>query len=83
MRFKSQLGRAILIRRELTDAQWARIEQLVPGKEGDKGRHGRNVGRISPDSETFGDQRLFAYELPKHRHAPSAGLAAWGDVQEK
>ena len=29
-----------MIRRELTDAQWARIEKLVPGKEGDKGRHG-------------------------------------------
>jgi putative transposase len=29
-----------LIRRELTSAQWRRIEQLVPGKEGDKGRHG-------------------------------------------
>jgi len=29
-----------LIRRELTDAQWARIEKLVPGKKGDKGRHG-------------------------------------------
>ena len=29
-----------MIRRELTDAQWARIERLVPGKEGDKGRHG-------------------------------------------
>jgi putative transposase len=29
-----------LIRRELKDAQWARIERLVPGKEGDKGRHG-------------------------------------------
>jgi len=29
-----------LIRRELKDAQWARIEKLVPGKEGDKGRHG-------------------------------------------
>ena len=35
-----------MIRRELTDAQWARIEHLVPGKEGDKGRHG-------------GDNRLF------------------------
>jgi transposase len=31
-----------LIRRELTDAQWARIERLVPGKEGDKGRHGED-----------------------------------------
>ncbi len=29
-----------MIRRELQDAQWARIERLVPGKEGDKGRHG-------------------------------------------
>lgn len=29
-----------MIRRELKDAQWARIERLVPGKEGDKGRHG-------------------------------------------
>ena len=31
-----------MIRRELTDAQWARIEPLVPGKEGDKGRHGED-----------------------------------------
>jgi len=31
-----------LIRRELTSAQWRRIEQLVPGKDGDKGRHGED-----------------------------------------
>ena len=31
-----------MIRRELTDAQWARIEPLVPGKKGDKGRHGED-----------------------------------------
>jgi putative transposase len=31
-----------LIRRQLTNAQWQRIEQLVPGKEGDKGRHGED-----------------------------------------
>jgi putative transposase len=31
-----------LIRRELTGAQWRRIEQLVPGKDGDKGRHGED-----------------------------------------
>jgi transposase len=31
-----------LIRRELTDAQWRRIESLIPGKEGDKGRHGED-----------------------------------------
>jgi putative transposase len=31
-----------LIRRELSDSQWRRIERLVPGKEGDKGRHGED-----------------------------------------
>jgi putative transposase len=31
-----------LIRRELTDAQWGRIEPLIPGKEGDRGRHGED-----------------------------------------
>jgi transposase len=31
-----------LIRRELTDAQWRRIEALIPGKAGDKGRHGED-----------------------------------------
>ena len=31
-----------MIRRELTDAQWARIEKFVAGKEGDKGRHGED-----------------------------------------
>jgi transposase len=39
---RSQLKGAILIRRELTDAQWRRIEPLIPGKEGDKGRHGED-----------------------------------------
>jgi transposase len=33
-------GRAILIRRALTDGQWQRIEPFIPGKKGDKGRHG-------------------------------------------
>jgi putative transposase len=31
-----------LIRRELTDAQWRRIERLVAGKEGDRGRSGED-----------------------------------------
>jgi len=31
-----------LIRRELKDRQWARIAHLVPGKDGDKGRHGED-----------------------------------------
>ena len=29
-----------MIRRALTDGQWQRIEPLIPGKKGDKGRHG-------------------------------------------
>ena len=28
--------------RALTDAQWRRIEPLIPGKEGDRGRHGED-----------------------------------------
>ena len=31
-----------MIRRQLTNSQWRRIERLVPGKEGDKGRHGED-----------------------------------------
>jgi putative transposase len=31
-----------LIRRELTNAQWRRIEHLVPGKIGDRGRSGED-----------------------------------------
>ena len=31
-----------MIRRQLTDAQWQRVEQLVPGKKGDRGRHGED-----------------------------------------
>ena len=31
-----------MIRRELTDHQWQRIEKLVPGKKGDKGRAGED-----------------------------------------
>jgi transposase len=37
-----KLKEAILIRRELTDRQWQRIEKLVPGKKGDKGRGGKD-----------------------------------------
>jgi transposase len=32
----------ILIRRELTDVQWKRIDRLVQGKKGDKGRAGED-----------------------------------------
>jgi putative transposase len=37
-----KMKEAILIRRELTDRQWQRIEKLVPGKKGDKGRAGED-----------------------------------------
>ena len=39
---RSQLMEAILIRRELTDVQWERISNLVPGKKGDRGRPGED-----------------------------------------
>ena len=35
-----------MIRRELTDRQWRRIEGLVPGKKGDKGRAGDDNRRF-------------------------------------
>ena len=38
-----------MIRRELTNAQWQRIETLIPGKKGDKGRHG-NDNRLFVDA---------------------------------
>ena len=31
-----------MIRRQLTNAQWLRIEPFVTGKQGDKGRHGED-----------------------------------------
>ena len=37
---QDQKREAILSRRALTDPQWALIEPLVPGKEGDRGRSG-------------------------------------------
>ena len=37
---------AVLIRHQLTDAQWLRIEHLVPGKKGDRGRHGEDNRRF-------------------------------------
>jgi transposase len=37
-----ELREAILIRRELTDVQWKRIEGLMSGKQGDRGRTGED-----------------------------------------
>jgi transposase len=36
----------ILSRRTLTDGQWARIEHLLPGKAGDRGRSGSDNRRF-------------------------------------
>ena len=35
-----------MIRRYLSEAQWARIAKFCPGKEGDKGRHGEDNRRF-------------------------------------
>ena len=40
------LEEAVLTRRALTDAQWARIADLVPGKKSDPGRTGENNRRF-------------------------------------
>jgi transposase len=48
-----------LIRQELTDAQWRRIEPLIPGKEGDKGRHGA-------DNRLFVDAVLWLVRAGAH-----------------
>ncbi|HBS29089.1 MAG TPA: IS5 family transposase [Phycisphaerales bacterium] len=39
-------------RHELSDEQWAKIEPLIPGREGDRGRHGM-------DNRLFLDAVLF------------------------
>lgn len=42
MRFKAAERKAALKRTVLSDEQWARIAPLLPGKEGDPGRSGRD-----------------------------------------
>src|ERR1700757_3834899 len=43
-----------------TDAHWRRIEALIPGKEGDKGRHGE-------DNRLFVDAVLEMFGLSLHK----------------
>ena len=65
-----------MIRRELTDAQWRRIERLVPGKEGDKGRHGE-------DNRLFVDAVLWiARAGAPWRDLPPA-LGNWNSVFQR
>jgi hypothetical protein len=71
---RSQLRRAILIRRELTSAQWRRIEQLVPGKDGDRAfarrpehEDQRGCGRARQSRSLDSNCR------PSARHPPGRG----------
>jgi putative transposase len=60
----------------LTDAQWRRIERLVPGKEGDKGRHGE-------DNRLFVDAVLWiARAGAPWRDLPPA-LGNWNSVFQR
>jgi putative transposase len=67
------LMEAILIRRELTDVQWSRIEQLVSGKKGDRGRPGE-------DNRLFVDAVLWILRTgAPWRDLPSA-FGHWNSV---
>ena len=55
-------------RRTLSDAQWARIERLLPGKKGDR-------RRTAVDNRLFVDAILWlAHRLVQARPAASAGI---------
>jgi putative transposase len=65
-----------LIRRELTEAQWGRIEQLLPGKVGDRGRHGE-------DNRAFVDAVLWiARSGAPWRYLPTE-LGNWNSVFQR
>ena len=64
---------AILIRRELTDVQWERISNLIPGKKGDRGRAGE-------DNRLFVDAVLWMLRTgAPWRDLPSA-CGKWNSV---
>ena len=64
---------AILIRRELTNWQWERIANLVPGKKGDRGRTGE-------DNRLFVDAVLWVLRTgAPWRDLPSA-FGHWNSV---
>lgn len=63
---------AILIRRELTNDQWERIANFVPGKKGDKGRAGE-------DNRLFVDAVLWI--LP-HRSAVARSAACLRQLEQ-
>jgi hypothetical protein len=61
-----------LIRRALTDEEWRRIEPLIPGKKGDKGRHGA-------DNRLFVDA-VFGWSGPERPGAICRKSSASGTV---
>jgi transposase len=64
---------AILIRRELTDVQWSRISNLVPGKEGDRGRTGE-------DNRLFVDAVLWILRTGAPWRDLPSGFGKWNSI---
>jgi putative transposase len=67
---------AILSRRTLTDAQWARIEPLLSGKKGDRGRSGT-------DNRLFVDAVLWLARTASPWRDLPPGLGNWRMVQRR
>ncbi len=65
-----------MIRRELTNAQWGRIENLVPGKEGDRGRHGE-------DNRLFVDAVLWVLRTGAPWRDLPAEFGNWNSVFQR
>ena len=65
-----------MIRRELTNAQWRRIENLVPGKEGDRGRHGE-------DNRLFVDAVLWVLRTGAPWRDLPAAFGHWNSVFQR
>jgi putative transposase len=65
-----------LIRRQLTNSQWRHIERLVPGKKGDKGRHG-------DDNRLFVDAVLWLARAGAPWRDLPAELGNWNSVFQR
>ena len=60
-----------MIWRSLSNEQWRRIEPLIPGKEGDRGRHGEDFNALveEPDFEYL---IIDSTIVRAHQHAAGA-----------